>query len=72
VITRVYVDRHVIRANKSESCDLPPLSIRRGGRVTKARAVEIHGPSRVVYAPEKPLPCGATVWVETIAEVTAT
>jgi len=27
--------------------------------------VLIHGPSRVVYSPDKPLSCGAKVWVET-------
>jgi len=27
------------------------------------------GPSRVVYSPDKPLSCGAKVWVETEAEV---
>jgi len=32
--------------------------------------VMIHGDSSVVYSPNKPLPCGARVWVETEAPVT--
>ena len=31
--------------------------------------VEILGPSKVVYSPDKPLSCGARVWIETEAEV---
>tara|TARA_R110000751_G_scaffold226786_1_gene328680 strand:+ start:256 stop:429 length:174 start_codon:yes stop_codon:yes gene_type:complete len=31
--------------------------------------VQILGESRVVYSPNKPLPCGAKVWIETEAPV---
>lgn len=31
--------------------------------------VLVHGPSRIVYAPDNPLACGARVWIETQAEV---
>jgi hypothetical protein len=30
---------------------------------------KIHGESTVVYSPDKPLSCGAHVWLETQAEV---
>jgi hypothetical protein len=30
-----------------------------------AHRVAIHGPSEVVYSPDKPLSCGARVWIET-------
>ena len=30
-----------------------------------AHEVEIQGPSKVIYSPDKPLPCGARVWIET-------
>jgi hypothetical protein len=32
---------------------------------TYAHRVEIEGPSSVIYSPDKPLSCGARVWVET-------
>ena len=35
----------------------------------KVYEVEIKGPSKVVYSPDKPLSCGAKVWIETQAEV---
>jgi len=31
--------------------------------------VEILGPSKVVYSEDKPLSCGAHVWIETQAQV---
>ena len=34
-----------------------------------AREVEILGESKVIYRPDKPLSCGAKVWIETEAEV---
>ena len=34
-----------------------------------AHSVEIVGPSKVVYSPDKALSCGAHVWIETYAEV---
>jgi hypothetical protein len=34
-----------------------------------AHQVEIDGPSRLVYSPDKPLGCGARVWLETTSPV---
>ena len=34
-----------------------------------AHSVDISGPCRVVYSPDKPLSCGAKVWIETESEV---
>jgi hypothetical protein len=31
--------------------------------------VEILGPSKIIYSPDKPLSCGARVWIETESEV---
>jgi hypothetical protein len=71
VIKRVHVDQHAIRANKKDGGSRPPISVKTSKGNTKAYAVEIHGPSRVVYSPDKPLSCGAKVWVETHADVVA-
>jgi hypothetical protein len=35
----------------------------------KAYTVDVRGPCRVVYSPDKPLFCGAKVWIETESEV---
>jgi hypothetical protein len=45
------------------------LTVKTSKSNTKCNRVTIHGPSTVVYSPDKPLSCGAKVWVETHAEV---
>jgi hypothetical protein len=68
-IKRIHVNQHVIRANKRDGAQDPPLSVKVGGRTLPAHDVLITGPSRVVYRPDKPLACGATVWVTTQEEI---
>ena len=36
---------------------------------TYAHQVAIKGESKVIYSPDKPLSCGAKVWIETMSEV---
>ena len=35
----------------------------------KGHEVEVLGPSKIVYRPDKPMSCGERVWIETEAEV---
>lgn len=67
VQTVVHVNRNKIRANKNKSKQHrePVLSIKQGRHNTYASQVEIPGPCRIVYQPDKPLACGAQVWIET-------
>lgn len=69
--TIVHVNQHKIRANigKPAGEQEPVLTVKTYKSNTYAHEVEILGPSRVVYSPDKPLSCGARVWVETEAEV---
>jgi hypothetical protein len=66
--TLIHVNQHNIRAN-AKGADLPVLTVKTYKSNTKCNAVEIRGPSKIVYAPENPLSCGAKVWIETQAEV---
>ena len=68
-LKRIHVNRHIIAANKKNDRTDPALSIVEGGKTTRAYMVEIDGPSTLIYSPEKPLSCGATVWIETWSEV---
>lgn len=61
---KVHVNSHVIRANKKNGEVNPPLTIRRGKVLERAHTVELIGAARVVYSPDKPLSCGARVWIE--------
>lgn len=66
----LHVNQHHIKFNsKSTDVKKPVLTIKQGGKTFYADEVEILGPSKLVYRPDKPLSCGAKVWVETMSEV---
>lgn len=67
--TIVHVNQHVIRSNVKKGANDPVLTVKTYKDNTYAHEVEIHGPSKVVYSPDKPLSCGARVWIETESEV---
>lgn len=67
--TIIHVNQHVVKANAKNGTTDPVLTIKNYKSNTYAHAVDIKGPSKVVYSPDKPLSCGARVWIETQAEV---
>lgn len=70
--TIVHVNQHNIRHNtKLEAGEpmLPTLTVKTYKSNEYAFEVDIKGPSKLVYSPDKPLSCGARVWLETDAEV---
>lgn len=67
--TRIHVNQHAIKRNKKDGNNLPVISVKTYNKNRYAHNVEILGPSKVIYSPEKPLSCGARVWIETEAEV---
>lgn len=67
--TIVHVNQHIIKKNRTTGSDDPVLTVKTYKSNEYAHEVVIHGPSKLVYSPDKPLSCGATVWVETQAEV---
>ena len=61
--TRIHVNQHNIKANAKGS-NLPVLTVKDYKQNRKCNEVEfING--RIVYSPDKPLSCGAKVWIET-------
>lgn len=68
--TIIHVNQHIIRSNLKNKENQPVLTVKTHKSNTYAHTVEIQGPSRVIYSPNKPLSCGARVWIETQAEVT--
>ena len=68
---RIHINQHVIRANKKNGTNDPAITVKTYKRNIYAHRVEIDGPSSVVYSPDKPLSCGARVWIETDATVAA-
>jgi hypothetical protein len=65
----IHINKHHIAANLKHGTKLPVITVKQGGRNIKCDEVEILGPSKVVHSPDKPLSCGARVWIETEAEL---
>jgi hypothetical protein len=68
--TIIHVNQHVIRANKKKGEQKPVLTVKTSKTNVYAHEVEISGPCKVIYRPDKPLSCGARVWIETTSQVT--
>lgn len=69
--TFIHVNQAYIRSNKKVEPDerVPVLTVKTYKSNTYANNVTIEGPSKVVYSPDKPLSCGARVWIETTSNV---
>ena len=67
--TIIHVNQHIIKRNAKEGSQDPVLTVKTYNSNQYAYEVDIRGPSKVVYSPDKPLPCGARVWIETDARV---
>jgi hypothetical protein len=68
-IKRIHVNQHVIRRNAKTGELVPPLTIKTSRGSVPCSAVAIHGEAIVRYSPDKPLACGAKVWIETHAKI---
>tara|TARA_R110001583_G_scaffold176838_1_gene331653 strand:+ start:279 stop:497 length:219 start_codon:yes stop_codon:yes gene_type:complete len=66
--TIIHVNQHIIKSNHKNKERKPVLTVKTYNSNTYASEVLIKGECRVVYSPDKPLPCGAKVWIETKAE----
>ena len=67
--TRIHVNQHKIRSNKKNNLKEPVITVKTSKSNIYAHEVDIKGPSKVIYSPDKPLSCGAKVWIETESEV---
>ena len=67
--TIIHINQHVIRRNKKLGTNDPVITVKQGKLNRYAHEIIIDGPSKVVYRPEKPLSCGAKVWISTESNV---
>ncbi len=67
--TVIHVNQHVIKKNRKNGSNDPVLTCKTYKSNTYAHEAIIDGPSKVVYSPNKPLSCGAHVWIETESKV---
>lgn len=67
--TIIHVNQHVIKSNKKNKKTDPVLTVKTYKSNVYAHEVIIKGDSKVVYSPDKPMSCGAHVWIETQSDV---
>ena len=66
ILKRIHVNRHNIAANRKVGDVVKhPFTVKTSRGNTTGWSVDIDGPSKLVYRPEKPLSCGAVAWIET-------
>lgn len=71
-IKRIHVNQHMIRRNKSTGERNNVITVQWRNKSYPVETVHIQGPAQTIYSPDKPLSCGAHVWIETKAEVVVT
>lgn len=67
--TVIHVNQHVIKANKKNKKNDPVFTVKTYKTIKYGHEVLIKGDSKLVYSPNKTLPCKATAWIETHADV---
>lgn len=65
----IHVNSQNIRSNIRSDEHKPVIIVWEGNTKHYCFEVEIKGPSRVVYSPDKPNRSGARLWIETEADV---
>ena len=69
---RIHINQHVIRSNTKNDKNDPVITVKTSRDNIYCHAVKILGESTVVYSPDKPLSCGAKVWIETTVNIEVT
>ena len=67
--TKIHINQHVIRSNAKSGKREPVITAKTYKENRYEHEVHIKGDCKVVYSPDKPLSCGAKVWIETEGEV---
>lgn len=65
----IHVNQHNIKFNRANGDSLPVITVKTGTKNRYGHEAVLDGPVRVVYRPEKPLKCGARVWIECLGPV---
>jgi hypothetical protein len=65
----IHINQHVIKRNNKQGENEPVITVKTYKDNQYAYEVSVTGPCKVVYRPDKPLSCGAKVWIETESEV---
>ena len=63
----VHINKNVIQQNiKKKPEERKPVIAIKGAQLGYVNHLEIPAPCRIIYSPDKPLSCGARVWIEVL------
>ena len=65
----IHVNRNVIQQNDKRNKKVPVCRVQEGSKTWYGSRIDILGPSSLVYSPDKPLRCGAKLWIETESDI---
>ena len=65
----IHINKNIIQQNAKRGKSNPVCRIEEDGLVRYCMEVDIKGPSRMVYRPNEPRPCGAKLWIETDSDI---
>ena len=65
----IHINRNIIQSNAKHNKQDPVCRIQEGNKQRYCMEFIINGPSRLVYRPDKPLRCGAKLWIETESDI---
>ena len=65
MIKRIHINMHKIKVNKKNGTNHPVITVKTSKHNYYGHKVKILGDSDIIYSPNKPLSCGARVWIET-------
>tara|TARA_R100001143_G_C3297565_1_gene104105 strand:+ start:52 stop:270 length:219 start_codon:yes stop_codon:yes gene_type:complete len=69
---KIHINQHIIKSNAKTGADDPVITVKTYRSNEYGSRVTVNGPCEIIYSPDKPLSCGAKVWIETDAEVIIT
>ena len=65
----IHINQHIIKRNAKTGEREPVITVKTYKDNTYGHEVYVDSPCKIVYSPDKPLSCGAKVWIETEGEV---
>ena len=67
--TIIHINKNLKQSDDKHGRKRPVCRVETQGKTWYGSEVDILGPSKMIYRPDKPRPCGAKLWIETEAEV---
>tara|TARA_R110000824_G_scaffold185551_4_gene366509 strand:- start:55 stop:282 length:228 start_codon:yes stop_codon:yes gene_type:complete len=69
MLRRIHINQHVIKRNAKTGETEPVITCKTYKENSYCHQVIINDHTKVIYSPNKPLSCGAKVWIETTEKV---